>query len=104
MFAPTPGSIPFPDLLVLALFEVVFSISTTALDHNSVLRPFSALAADGEAMSGLAERSPGLPIYVLSGHDQLEPPVATVGRLTKPFDSRLLVDAIEQLYAARPQA
>jgi len=29
---------------------------TTALDHNSVLRPFSAIAADGDAMSGTGGR------------------------------------------------
>jgi cysteine desulfurase / selenocysteine lyase len=33
---------------------------TTALDHNSVLRPFSALAADGDAMSGASGGAGGV--------------------------------------------
>jgi FixJ family two-component response regulator len=53
---------------------------------------------DGEAVRRLVQRAPDLPIIIMSGHHDLEPPVAAAARFDKPFDTRALLTTLEQLH------
>lgn len=59
---------------------------------------------DGEAMRKLAQRFPGLPMLVITGHVQSLPPVASAGYFAKPFHTPSLLDAMERIYESRRPA
>lgn len=56
---------------------------------------------DGEAMRKLAQRFPGLPMLVITGHTQIAPPVPHAGYFVKPLSTESLLDAMERIYRAR---
>lgn len=56
---------------------------------------------DGEAMRRLAQRFPGLPLLVISGHADIVPPVAHAGFFLKPFNTAALLLTMEKIYNAR---
>lgn len=58
---------------------------------------------DGEAMRKLASRFPGLPLLVITGHEQVTPPIDPAGYFRKPFDTTSLIGAMERIYQARKQ-
>ena len=96
------------------LSEVLRTHGLAAITAGSVLeaerlggvRPFAAIVdlrvpggEDGDAMRRLTERFPGLPMIVVSGHDQVEAPVPHVARFGKPFDTGRLLATLDALYA-----
>jgi CheY-like chemotaxis protein len=71
-------------------------------------RPFAALvdlrlpdAPDGAALVRLAERFPGLPLVLITAHEDARLPVEPRTVFRKPFSTAALVDAVESLYASR---
>jgi CheY-like chemotaxis protein len=87
-------------------FTAVTARSVTGTERLGQVRPFAALVdlrvpggADGEAMKRLAAKYPGLPMFVVTAHS-VEPPLAPVAFFTKPFDTRVLLDAVEGQYRA----
>jgi CheY-like chemotaxis protein len=90
-------------------FAVVTASTVMETERLGQVHPFAALVdlrlpggADGEAMRRLALRFPGLPILVITGHDAT-PPFEPSGLFRKPFDTRELVTALEQLHLSRPK-
>jgi DNA-binding NarL/FixJ family response regulator len=72
------------------------------------VRPFVGIAdlrvpggKDGEAMLRLAARFPALPIIVVTAFPDALPPLVPSGFFPKPFDTALLLEAVERQYAAR---
>jgi len=101
------------------LSEVLRAHGFTAVQAASVLeaeklpsvRPFVAVTdlrvpggPDGEAMRRLVMRFPGLPVVVITGHPDVEPPRENAGLFRKPFASRLLVERLEALHRAHLEA
>lgn len=89
-------------------FAAVTAASVTETDRLGPVVPCCAVVdlrvpggPDGEAMRRLAERFPGLPMLVVTGHP-LEPPLPHRGLFRKPYDPRALLDAVEALHAGRP--
>jgi DNA-binding NtrC family response regulator len=56
---------------------------------------------DGEAMRRMALRYPGIPVVVISGHPDVEPPRENAGYFRKPFDPTALMERLEELYRDR---
>jgi DNA-binding NtrC family response regulator len=98
------------------LSEVFRSRGFTAVQATSVLeaekmpavRPFAAVTdlrvpggPDGEAMRRLVMRYPGLPVLIITGHPDVEPPRENAGVFRKPFSSEWLVARLEELYRER---
>jgi hypothetical protein len=54
----------------------------------------------GEAMRCLATKFPGLPMLVVSAYDD-EAPVAYEARFPKPFDTKSLLESVEQQHRSR---
>jgi len=81
------------------------TIHASSLLETRALGALSPLAAvvdlripgggDGEAMTRLAERFPGLPLYVVTGHD-LTPPLPARRLFKKPFDPGELVAELKR--------
>ena len=68
-------------------------------------RPFAALVdlrlpgtADGAGMRALAARFAGLPLIVVSAHEDVETPLEPHRRFVKPFDMRALVAVLDALH------
>ena len=85
-------------------FAVVTASSLLETERLGGVRPFAALVdmripggPDGSAMTRLAQKFPGLPMLVISGHD-MTPPEAHRGRFQKPFDTAKVMAAIERIY------
>jgi two-component system, response regulator PdtaR len=86
-------------------FATVTACSVLETERLGSVRPFAGLVdlrlpggPDGEAMSRLAAKYPGLPLLVISGHE-VEPPQPHAGIFRKPFDTASLLAAVEELYA-----
>jgi two-component system, response regulator PdtaR len=97
------------------LSEVFRSRGFTAVQATSVLeaekmpsvRPFAAVAdlrvpggPDGEAMRRLVMRYPGLPVVIITGHEDVEPPRENAGLFRKPFPPEQLMARLEELHRA----
>jgi CheY-like chemotaxis protein len=89
-------------------FAAVTARSVTETERLGEIHPFAALVdlrvpggPDGEAMKRLAEKFPGLPIVVMTGHDDTAPPLSPIALFRKPFDTRELVATVERLYQSR---
>jgi CheY-like chemotaxis protein len=84
-------------------FAAITAHSVLEADHLGV-RPFAGIVdlrvpggPDGEAMRRLATEFPGLPLLVITGLDT--PPVLPhAGLFTKPFDTGVLLAAVEHLH------
>ncbi|HKA91186.1 MAG TPA: response regulator [Haliangiales bacterium] len=95
------------EVLRSAGFTAVTAASLIETERLGGVRPFVALVdlrlpggADGAAMTRFAERFPGVPMLVISGHD-LTPPVPHLGYFHKPFHTADVLAAVERLYAER---
>jgi two-component system, response regulator PdtaR len=101
------------------LSEVFRSMGFTAVHAASVLeaekmpsvRPFAAVAdlrvpggPDGEAMRRLVMRYPGLPVVVITGHPDVNPPRENAGLFRKPFDPSLLMARLDELHRERARS
>jgi DNA-binding NtrC family response regulator len=91
-------------------FAAVTAASVLETERLGPVEPFGALVdlrvpggPDGEAMRRLGERFPGLPMIIMTGVHG-ERPVTDLAYFTKPFDTRLLLQAVERLHAARASA
>ena len=89
-------------------FAAVTAASVLETERLGDVSPLLALAdlrvpggPDGEAMRRLAHRFPGLPIFVVTGHGEISPPVAHAGCFFKPFDTASLLAALEALHESR---
>jgi two-component system, response regulator PdtaR len=89
-------------------FASVTAASVLETEHLGDVRPFAALVdlrlpggPDGLAMTRLAEKFPGLPMLVLSGHMDVVPPEPHHGVFNKPFKTPELLEALERLYRAQ---
>jgi len=87
-------------------YAAVTAASVLETEQLAALRPFLALAdlrvpggPAGEAMRRLGERYPGIPIVVMTGHDD-PPPVAPQAVFRKPFRTEDLLAAVDRLHAA----
>jgi CheY-like chemotaxis protein len=86
-------------------FAAVTAASVLEAEQLSALRPFVALAdlrvpggPAGEALRRLAERYPGLPVMVMTGHAD-PPPVPHQALFRKPFRTEELLAAVERCHA-----
>ncbi len=93
-------------------FTSVSAHSVQDTERLGQLQPFAAVVdmrvpggPDGEAARTVSARFPGLPQLVITAHD---PQAAGSGGETrvfhKPFDTAVLMDELERLYAARTAA
>jgi CheY-like chemotaxis protein len=87
-------------------YAAVTAASVLETAQLAALRPFLALAdlrvpggPAGEAMRRVAERYPGIPIVVMTGHDD-PPPVPAQATFRKPFRTEELLAAVDRLHAA----
>jgi len=86
-------------------FATVCAASVLETERLGDVHPFAALVdlrvpggPDGQAMERLAEKFPGLPIFVMTGHD-VEPPRPHQALYRKPFNTADIVAALELLHA-----
>jgi len=91
-------------------FSAVTATTVLETERLGAARPFAALVdlrvpggPAGEAMLKLGMRYPGLPLVVMSGYDDPAPAPCAV-RLTKPFSSAVLLEALERFHSAATPA
>jgi CheY-like chemotaxis protein len=87
-------------------YAAVTAGSVLETERLAPVRPFAALAdlrvpggPAGEAMRRLAARYPGMPVLVMTAHDD-PPPVPCHGLFRKPFRTADLLAAVDRLHAA----
>lgn len=85
---------------------VVSAKSISEARRFGAARPFASLVdlrvpggAAGDAMRVLAARYPGLPMLVITAHDDL-PPLTPTAIFRKPFATEALLQKLESLYAS----
>ena len=85
-------------------FATVTAASVLETERLGDVHPFAALVdlrvpggPDGQAMERLAEKFPGLPMLVMTGHD-VEPPRPHQALYRKPFNTAEMVAALERLH------
>jgi CheY-like chemotaxis protein len=88
-------------------FTAVTASSLFETERLGPVAPFCALVdlrvpggPAGEAMRCLQAKFPGLPMLVVSGYDD-EPPVPCEARFPKPFDTKVLLESVEQQHRSR---
>jgi CheY-like chemotaxis protein len=86
-------------------FATVTAASVLETERLGDVHPFAALVdlrvpggPDGQAMERLAEKFPGLPLLVMTGHDVV-PPRPHQALYRKPFNTADIVAALELLHA-----
>ena len=92
-------------------FAAVTAASILETERLGPVRPFCALVdlrvtggPAGEAMRRLGAKFAGLPMIVVTGYPD-PPPLPHEGFFLKPFDTRVLLDAVERLHRSRtPEA
>lgn len=92
------------------LGEVLRTMGVTAVTAHSMteterlgnVKPFAAVvdlkvpgSPRGEAARRVAERFPGIPMFVITAHEEISPPVPPSAVFRKPFDTAALVRALE---------
>lgn len=89
-------------------FSCVTAATVLDTDRIACAQPFAALVdlrlpggPDGEALRRLRERYPKLPIYVMTAYPDVVPLEGTSGVFSKPFDTGVLVQALESAHAER---
>lgn len=87
-------------------FATVTAASVLETERLGDVKPFAALVdlrvpggPDGMAMKRLAEKFPGLPLLVMTGHD-IDPSGSHHGVYRKPFHTAELLVALERLYGS----
>jgi CheY-like chemotaxis protein len=92
-------------------YSAVLAGSILETERLGPVAPFLALVdlkvpggPAGEAMRRLAARFPALPMIVITAFESEPPPLEPSGLFVKPFDTRLLLDTIDRLYAGRTAA
>ncbi len=92
-------------------FSVITATSVLETERLGAVRPFSALVdlrvrggADGEALTKLAAKYPGLPMIVITAHGELELPIACAALILKPFETARVLDVLEELHRAALEA
>jgi|SRR5579871_1896013 len=109
LVALVEDDLAFSDNLSEALrtrgFAAVTASSVLEAERLGDVRPFAALVdlrlpdgTDGEAMTRLARKFPGLPMVVVTGH-AIAPPEPHVALFTKPFATAQLLATVEKLHA-----
>ncbi len=95
------------ELLRSVGFATVTAASLLETERLGDVRPFVALVdlrlpggADGAAMTRFAQKYPGVPMLVISGHE-LAPPQPHRGYFHKPFDTAKLLAEVERVYDER---
>jgi CheY-like chemotaxis protein len=90
-------------------FSCVTAASVLDADRIACVEPFAALVdlrlpggPDGEALRRLRERFPHLPIFIMTAYPDVAPMEGAAGVFSKPFDTGVLVAALETAHAARP--
>jgi two-component system, response regulator PdtaR len=85
---------------------VINAASAEAIAEVGAVKPFAALvdlrlpdALEGEAVEQVRARFPEVPQVIITGHAELAPPTAQA--LLKPFDVRVLLARLEDLYRAQ---
>jgi len=86
-------------------FSAVMARSVSETERWGGVRPFAALVdlrmpggPDGEALRRLLRRFPGLPVMVMSGHDDAFGQAASLPFFRKPFQTGALLEAVERLW------
>jgi DNA-binding response OmpR family regulator len=92
-------------------FTALTAASVLETDRLGPIRPFAALVdlrvpggADGEAVRCLERKFPGIPIVVVTAHDESAAGIRVVRIFHKPFETNALMAEVERLYAARGKA
>jgi CheY-like chemotaxis protein len=88
-------------------FTSVTACSILDTERLGPVRPFGALVdlrvpggPDGEAVRRIEEKYPGIPLVAVTAHPGAAPPHCRA-LFGKPFDTSLLLDAVERLHAER---
>lgn len=86
-------------------FAALTAASVLEAERLGGVRPFVGLVdlrvpggPDGEAMKRLAARHPGLPMVVITGVANPEPPLPYTAIFPKPFSTEALLGKIESIY------
>ena len=88
-------------------FSAVSAHSVLETDRLGLVRPFAALVdlrvpggPDGEAMRRFSRAFPGLPIFIITAHPEVENRLdqPSAGFFTKPFDTATLLAALERAH------
>jgi CheY-like chemotaxis protein len=97
------------ELLRARGFSCVTAASVLATDYIACVQPMAALVdlrvpggPDGEALRRLRARYPGLPVFVITAYPDVALLEGAAGVFSKPFDTGALLQALEQVHAARP--
>lgn len=97
------------ELLRAQGFSCVTAGSVLDTDRIACVEPLAALVdlrvpggPDGEALRRLRARYPGLPTFVITAHPDAARQEGATRVFPKPFDTGTLLDALEQVHAARP--
>ncbi|HZI14919.1 MAG TPA: response regulator, partial [Myxococcus sp.] len=97
------------ELLRARGFSCVTAASVLATEHIACVQPMAALVdlrvpggPDGEALRRLRARYPGLPVFVITAYPDVALLEGAAGVFSKPFDTGALLQALEQVHAARP--
>jgi CheY-like chemotaxis protein len=95
------------EALRLRGFAAVTASSVLDTDRLGPVRPFAALVdmkvpggPDGEAVRRLEARFPGIPLVAVTAHPAAAPAHCRA-IFSKPFDTGVLLDAVEKLHAER---
>jgi DNA-binding NtrC family response regulator len=92
-------------------FTAVSARSVADTERLGNLEPFASMVdlrvpggPDGEAMLRVAQRYPGIPQVLMTGHDASLAPVEPTSIFRKPFETAALLDRIESLFEQRARA
>jgi CheY-like chemotaxis protein len=93
------------EALAIRGYSAMLAASLVETKQLGAVRPFAALVdlripggPDGAAMSQLAVKFPGLPLFVVTGCAEVAPPEPHAGLFYKPFVTPVLMDAIARAY------
>jgi CheY-like chemotaxis protein len=89
-------------------FSCATARSVLEADRLSMVKPFAALVdlrlpggPDGEALRRLRARYPNLSIFIMTAYPDVAPMEGASGVFSKPFDTGVLLQALETAYASR---
>ncbi|WP_164019695.1 response regulator [Pyxidicoccus trucidator] len=89
-------------------FSCVTAASVLDAERIACMEPFAALVdlrvpggPDGEALRRLRARFPHLPIFIMTAYPDVAPMEGASGVFSKPFDSGVLLQALETVHASR---
>jgi CheY-like chemotaxis protein len=89
-------------------FSAVTAHSVAETGRLGGVKPFAALVDirvkggdDGEALRNVLRQYPGLPVFAMTAFPESKHAVKSVRVFEKPFETRKLLEAIEEVYEAR---